>query len=173
MSKPPQRLYSTDLFVTVNPHRTYSTGLHEDFRAAIVALTEPATAQRVLGESAKHPTIYEARIEAEEIGWELSKRQRFLHAHFLLELTHSGGLHLGPLGDPEGVGTQRRLQLYFDRALGVPGVYVHASLAPSSRAKNYMRKAQARESEGEEGHVISERTFTRRPRSLRRSAASP
>lgn len=162
--QPPPRLYATDLFVTVNPHRTYTRQLHADFRAAIVALTDAATAQRVLGQSAEHPTIYEARIEVEEIGWELSQRQRFFHAHFVFELTHSGGLQLGPLGDAEGVGIQRRLQRYFDDALGVEGTYVHTTLAPSSAAKNYMRKQQERQrgegqEEAEEGRILPERTL--------------
>lgn len=158
------QLYATDLFVTVNTHRTYTRQLHADLHAAIAALTDAANAQRVLGQSAEHPTIYEARIEVKEIGWELSQRQRFFHAHFVFELTHSGGLQLGPLGDAEGVGIQRRLQRYFDGALGVEGVYVHATLAPSSAAKNYMRKQQERQQrqgqeEGEEGRLLPERTI--------------
>lgn len=165
------RLYSTDLVVTVNPHRTYTTALHHDFRAAIEGLGDAATAQRVLGQSAQHPTIYEARVAPEEIGWELSKRQRLFHAHFVLELTHSGGLRLGPVGDAEGVGVQRRLQRYFDATLGIQGTYVHATLASSSAAKNYMRKQQASrgEEEGAEGRILPERTLVGRAGAFRGS----
>lgn len=168
------RLYSTDLFVTVNPHRTYTRALHDDFARAVADLAEPATAQLVLGQSSEHPTIYEARIAPEEVGWELSTRQRLFHAHFLFELTHSGGLRLGPVADPEGVGIQRRLQRYFSDALGVEGVYVHARLAASSAAKNYMRKQQeARNAEGAQGRLLPERTLTGRAGAFRGATAAP
>lgn len=139
---------STDLFVTVNTHRVNNHELRTALVAAIVALGDVATCGAVFGE---HVTVLNSVVRAEEIGIELTTRQRHVHAHFTFEIEHAEEtpIHLGPRTDPEGLGVNRRLQHYFNTALGIR-CYVRADLlAEQSSTKNYNRKRQAaREAEG-------------------------
>lgn len=147
MSVPADEWFASDFNVTVQTHRDDSLELRRSLRAACAALGDLDVAQGVFSSI----VVTNAFVDEEEIGFELSPVQQKLHAHFELELDHSEEppLKLTSAADPEGRGVNRRLQDYFNKAIGVDGCYVRAELNRTLSAhKNYKRKtrrAKARE----------------------------
>lgn len=126
----------SDYFVTINTHKPFDSDL---FDALEVLVRE-----RLAAEVARVFDIDAERVHASyvsDVGIELTKNRRQLHAHFVWEVTHSTRIHNGPRNSSDGRGVNARLQELVNEALGIEGAYAHVKLlAQRSRSKNYARK---------------------------------
>jgi hypothetical protein len=128
--------YFTDLFVTLNTKLSvarYADIVIEEAAQEMLNMISSTflnDSKRILSVQYSPPGNNVLSTKIPLMSAEVGNRRGMLHAHFVLEVVSRKRFHLSNLN--------KTLQTYFDDFY--PGCYVRATLASSSRAKNYAAK---------------------------------